>query len=411
MIEKYVEEFYRLPQSSQGWLLQLRKEALNQFQSHGFPSPRAEAWRNTNIQPVTSTYFPSSFGESAEKTKTGFWNKFPHITFCNGKFVSTNISVPGVEAKSFVDGLSDDETYQSVFRQKPREPHAFYNLNTSLVQEGAVVRIAKETSIMEPIFLVYYGDAKEKAQYYRNLIVLESRSKAKVVEVYIGEANSLTVPVTQIHLERGAELTHVKIHQETDSNHIGVLTSEVKRDSRLKTFSLVLDGPLVRNDIQIRLNGKGSEAILDGLYVGKGKQVIDHHTLVNHAEPHGTSSETYKGILMDDSQGVFEGKVVVAKDAQKTSAYQMNRNLLLSENARAHTAPQLEILADDVKCTHGATVGRLDENQIFYLRSRGVEHQEAIKILVSAYAQEVISKIGIPELEDEITRAMLEKIR
>lgn len=417
MIQSYKEEFNRLPKSQTAWLSSIKQSAMERFLKNGFPTMRIEEWKDANLSSITNKYFSAS--ESREKsyqTNLHFWKSSPHIIFYNGTLVEITTNDSQAIIKPFDTALtSSAEIFQSVFDLQPKIPHPFYDLNTSMVQQGVGIQIPKNADVKDPIYLVYISDDEEKAHYYRNLIVLESGARATIVELYLQgskSGTSLTIPVTQIKLAQNSKLEHIKYQNDgLMASHTAAIVASLLADSSLKTYSFSFGGNITRNDIHIGLDEKGAECFMDGLYVASGKQTVDHHTIVDHAKPHCSSSETYKGILTDQAHGIFEGKIKVEVDAQKTDAKQMNQNLLLSSEARINTAPQLEILADDVKCSHGATIGKLDENQIFYMRSRGIELSTAREILVHAYAQEIISHVKIPELAAEIQKTLTSKIQ
>lgn len=409
MIQKYAEEFNAQPKSGTSWLDLAKQNAMQRFVKEGFPTMRMEEWKDINLSSVTGKFFASPLKPVAQKIE-GFWKKFPHILFYNGFQTENTVQIQGVKIQKFANGI---EKFQSAFDLKPRDAHAFFDLNTSMVREGVTIQIEKNAVVNEPIYLVYVSESAEQAYYYRNLIMLGQHAQAHIVEVYMGSKadSSLTIPVTQIHLSAGAHLEHVKYqNQGSQSSHAGVVLADLSEQSKLKNYSFSFGGGLTRNDIQIGLNQPHSECVIDGLYVVSGKQTVDHHTIVNHAKPHCISSQIYKGVLLDQSHGIFEGKIVVSKDAQKTDAKQLNQNLLLSSDAQIHTAPQLEILADDVKCSHGATIGNLDEEQLFYMRSRGIDAMTARKILVQAYAHDIFSKIQIPSVVEELQQTLTTKI-
>lgn len=417
MIEKYQEEFGRLPKPPTEWLGSIRQSAMERFVKNGFPTMRMEQWKDTNLSSITEKFFPVSEGKAKTfDTKLNFWKDFPHVVFYNGKVTEIATKDSKANIRPFDTAIaSASEIFQPVFDLHPKTQNAFYDLNTSMVQQGVGIHIPKNEILVDPLYLVYVSDDQGSAHYFRNLIVLESGAQAQVVELYLEGSNpstSLTIPVTQIKVGQNAKLDHIKYQAaSTIGSHVSVCVSSLLSDSKLRTYSFSFGGLLTRNDIHVTLDDPGAECFMDGLYVASGKQTVDHHTLVDHAKPHCSSSETYKGILLDHAHGIFEGKIKVDTDAQKTDAKQLNQNLLLSKDARINTAPQLEILADDVKCSHGATIGKLDENQIFYMRSRGIDLKTAREILIQSYAQEIISNVKIPELAAEIQSALLEKIK
>lgn len=415
MIQKYIEEFNRLPLAGVPWLDQERKASIERFEKNGFPTQRLEEWKDTNLSSITNVYFQApSEKTKSNKSSDAIWENHPHILFHNGFCEKISVNVDGVTVQSFSKAMQDSKTFQSVFDLKPRYGHAFLDLNTSLVREGVAIQIGKNVNLSEPIYLVYQSGNSGLAYHYRNLIVSEAFSKATIVEVFLSEettSDSWTIPVTQIQTGVGSSIEHVMIQDSGLSSYqTGLVLGRLEKDSRLSTSSFVFGGKIVRNDIHMILDGEGAECTMNGLYAISQTQVADHHTTVDHAKPHCTSHENYKGVLMDQAHGIFEGKIVVAKDAQKTDAKQLNQNLLLSAQAKINTAPQLEILADDVKCAHGATIGKLDENQVFYLRSRGIALDTAKQMLVTAYAGEVIAGVSIPELQDELNLKLSKKI-
>ncbi|MEZ4846011.1 MAG: Fe-S cluster assembly protein SufD [Bdellovibrionota bacterium] len=384
------------------------------FEKNGFPSQRLEEWKDTNLTKITGNHFESPNQKPVpSKLPEGVWENRPHIVFNNGFCETVSVNVEGVKVAKLSDALKDlSESLRKVFDLKPRYDHSILDLNTSMAREGVVIQIQKQAVIETPIYLVYRSSNKQALQY-RNLILAQEFSKAKIVEIFLSDhaSESWTVPVTQIQTSTGANIEHVIIQdQSLNSHHTGLVIGRLENDSRLATYSFSFGGNVVRNDIHMILDGQGAQCVMDGLYVASQSQIMDHHTTVSHLKPHCSSFETYKGVLMDDAHGIFQGKIVVAENAQKTDANQMNQNLLLSTSAKVNTAPQLEILADDVKCAHGATIGKLDEDQVFYLRSRGIDVDTAKQMLISAYAGEVISKITIPEVVDDLERKLARKI-
>ncbi len=414
MIQKYIEEFSKLAPTGVSWLDTLRKNSIERCEKNGFPTQRLEEWKDTNLTAVTHAYFemPQQKAKFETKTIEAIWKNHPHVLFSNGFCESISVNIPGVSVSKFSDAIKDlPATAKKMLDMKPRYDHSILDLNTSLVQEGAFVHIQKDAIISDPIYLVYQSSVAGKAFHYRNLILAEKFSKAKIVEIFLSEGDCWTVPVTQIQTSENASIEHVIIQDESlESSHTGVVVGRLEAHSQISTFSFSFGGKVVRNDIHMTLDGEGAQCIMDGLYAVSGNQIVDHHTAVDHAKPHCTSFENYRGVLMGDAHGIFQGKIFVAKNAQKTDAKQMNQNLLLSPTAKVNTAPQLEILADDVKCAHGATIGKLDEDQVFYLRSRGIDLQTAKQILVAAYADEVILKVTIPELHEVLQGKLARKI-
>lgn len=415
MIQKYIDTFKNQKMSSDSALDQLRMAAMARFEKNGFPTQRLEEWKDTNLSPITNAYFQVPRDKPiSKKVADAFWENHPHVIFHNGYCEKISINVDGVSVQNFSKALADSKAFQSVFNLKPRYDHAFLDLNTSLVKEGVAIQIQKNAQVSEPIYLVYQSGNSGQAYHYRNLIVAEASSKATIVEIFLSDepaSDSWCIPVTQIQTNENANIEHVMIQDGGLSSYqTGLVLGRLENNSRLSTTSFVFGGKIVRNDIHMTLDGEGAECTMNGLYAISQTQVVDHHTAVDHAKPHCSSHEKYKGVLMDEAHGIFEGKIIVAKSAQKTDAKQLNQNLLLSSQAKINTAPQLEILADDVKCAHGATIGKLDENQVFYLRSRGIDYDTARQMLVTAYAGEIVSGVSIPELQDELNHRLSKKI-
>lgn len=414
MIQKYLEEFKKQAPTGVSWLDALRKKSMARFEKNGLPTQRLEEWKDTNLTSITNTYFEIPHQKTKLETKPvdEIWKNHPHVLFSNGFCEDISVNVPGVSVSKFSEAIKDlPASAEGMLGMKPHYDHSILDLNTSLVQEGAFIHIAKDANISEPIYLVYQSNVSNKAFHYRNLILAENFSNAKIVEIFLSEGDSWTVPVTQIQTGANSNIEHVIIQDESlQSSHTGVVVGRMGAHSQISTFSFSFGGKVVRNDVHMTLDGEGAQCVMDGLYAVSGNQIVDHHTAVNHAKPHCTSFENYRGVLMGEAHGIFQGKIFVAENAQKTDAKQMNQNLLLSPTAKVNTAPQLEILADDVKCAHGATIGKLDEDQVFYLRSRGIDLQTAKQMLVAAYADEVILKVSIPELHEFLQNKLAAKI-
>jgi Fe-S cluster assembly protein SufD len=295
---------------------------------------------------------------------------------------------------------NNDLLQQHLNRYAAPAKSGFSSLNTAFMQDGAVIIVPDNMTVEIPIHIIYLTDdqAGASASGPRNLIVLGKNARATVIETYSGpdDTEYFTNSVTEVSLEAGAALDHYKLQQEGQKGfHIGSLEVWQQRDSRFYSHSISLGGKLARNDINVKLQGPGAQVILNGLYLAGGTQHIDNHTRIDHLSPHTSSKENYRGVLSGRARGVFNGKVIVHKDAQKTDAHQSNANLLLSSEAEVDTKPELEIYADDVKCSHGATVGQLDENMLFYLQSRAIPEDLAHSLLTFAFAEDVISRIQL----------------
>jgi Fe-S cluster assembly protein SufD len=391
------------------WLRALKAEAFERFLRRGFPTTRDEEWKYTNVQPLARTAFvPAAPAPAplARLRQLDFGGAFSgqEIVFLNGRFVpelSTLHPAQGVAIRRLSDVLAEGVVAGQVGVVDAVERRtAFADLNTALLAEGVYLEVAAGAVVPSPIHVLHVSSAPEApgVSHPRTLLVLRSGAQATVVETYGGAKGEVyfTNAVTEVVLENGAGLTHVRLQRESDqAYHVGTLAVRQDRDSRYANHNVGVGGALSRLDIACLLDGEGCELALDGLFIAGGTQLIDTHTYIDHARPHGTSRELYKGIMDDQARGVFHGNVKVRRGAQKTDAHQTNKNLLLSRQALVQSTPQLEILADDVKCKHGSTTGQLDAAALFYLRSRGISEQAARSLLVWAFASDLVARIGI----------------
>jgi Fe-S cluster assembly protein SufD len=424
-LAQFVELEKRLARRGPASLLPLRREAIARFAELGFPTTRDEEWKYTSVAPITRTAFQPARRESGAPSPERL--PFGQITRCRLVFVngwlapqlSTLEALPrGVTVRSLADALENDFgcVEAHLARGARCRDHAFVALNTALMEDGAFVRIALGAVVEEPIHLLFLGTAGDapSVSHPRVLIVAEENSQATILESYAGVENRtdagnrpyFTNAVTEIVAAENAVLDHYKTQRESEAAfHVATLWVRQARSSNFSSHSISLGGALVRNDITAVLGGPGIESTLNGLYVVGGRQHVDNHTAIDHANPHCNSHELYKGILDGHATGVFSGKIFVREDAQKTDAKQTNQNLLLSRDAVIDTKPQLEIFADDVRCTHGATVGQLDADALFYLRSRGIGEAEARGLLTYAFASDILGRIKVEPL-----RAALEDL-
>ena len=385
------------------WLATLRRNALERFVALGFPTTHDEDWKYTNVGAIAKTRFEPGQLVAAEP------GRFPladmgcatRLVFVNGHFSrdlsSTDHAQRGVRIHSLRELLlSGSETVESHFARYARfDTQAFVALNTALAEDGGVVEIDKDVVPNQPVHLLFLSvpNGGPTVSHPRNLIVAGRGSQASVIETYVGAdgAACFTNAVTEIRLGDGAILDHYRIQQESaQAFHVATVQAIQGRQSVFSSHNIALGGALARNDVNSVLDAEGAECFLNGLFFAAGAQHVDNHTLLDHVKPHCQSRELYKGILAGRGVGVFNGKIVVRKDAQKTNAIQSNRNLLLSGDAVIDTKPQLEILADDVRCTHGATVGQIDQEALFYMQSRGIPAVAARQLLIHAFAGEVL---------------------
>jgi len=426
--ERFLAEHARvapgLPGAKAPWMLRARSAGLETFAQAGFPSTREEEWKYTSVAAIERHAFLASPRrvESASVAREAGAHFFAELAayrlvFVDGRYspgLSTAGTPPaGATLCSLGDVLERTPQRLEEYLTQTGQQTVFGRLNTAFMRDGAYVHLARGVVIDEPIHLLFLATAAGAAIHARNLIVAETGAHATIVEHYVGRdgAAYFTNAVTQIFTADGATVEHCKLQQEAaDGFHIGAIHVAQHRDSRFVSHSIAFGAALARNDITTAFHAVGCSATLNGLYVAGGRQHVDHHTRIDHSQPGGTSREYYRGVLDGRSRGVFSGKVVVHPDAQRTDAQQLNHNLLLSEGAEIDTRPQLEIYADDVKCTHGATIGQLDDAQIFYLCSRGVEEATARTLLAYAFARDVIDRIRIAPVRARLAQVLLSRL-
>ena len=404
------------PQGGPRWLQDLRDRAAARFTALGFPTVRDEEWRFTNISPIANAEFVPANGAGpaiSEGALTGFlYSDAPYrVVVVNGRFapeLSHLQGLPhGVRVGSLATAVTDEADVVERYLGRLAEfgTKAFSALNTALALDGAYVHIRDGVVLDRPLHLLFVATGPESAapmmSNVRVLVVAGDRSQSRIVETYAGPrgAKYFTNAVTEVFVGEAAVVDHYKVQQESvDAFHIASMHVHAGRNANFSSHSLSLGGQIVRNDVAAVLDGEGAECTLNGLYLADGDRLVDNHTAIDHAKPHCPSHEIYKGILGGKARAVFNGKIVVRQDAQKTDAKQTNRALLLSDNASINTKPQLEIFADDVKCTHGAAIGQLDEDAIFYLRARGLTYFEARDMLIHAFAGDILDRVKIEPL-------------
>ena len=370
---------------------QIREEARQRFSELGFPTTHDEDWRFTSVAPISKLVAQALVPAAAALLPA---------------------QVRGVEISKLSE--APRELIEAhLARYASYQTNAFVALNTANFQDGLLIRIAKGAVIEEPIELVIQSSANghPTVSHPRTLIVAGADSHATIVETYTGNGGAyLTNSVTEIVAGDHAVIDHYKLQTESArAFHVATLQVQLGRDTNFRSHSLSFGGALVRNDVNAVLS-EGSECTLNGLYLVAGEQHIDNHTAIDHAKPHAASHELYKGILDGKSSAVFSGKILVRKDAQKTDAKQTNKNLVLSEDAVINTKPELQILADDVRCTHGATIGQLDPEGIFYLQSRGIGLADARNLMIYAFARDIVDRIKVASLREQLEKLLLEKL-
>ncbi len=409
----------KLNGESKAPLHDIRKKAIAQVKESGFPTIRDEEWRFTNVKPITQTEF-EPVKETAEDVSADTLKPYllDHVTnhllvFVNGKFSPLLSNLEKLQEKMTVKNLAAalKENQQLVApilaKQADIKTNAFTALNTAFLQDGVFIHIPKNEIVTEPIHILYVSNAQTDSfvTHPRNLVIVESNAQASFIESYVGfgEQKYFTNPVLEISVGENAVLDHYKIQRETqNAYHVSVNNVYQAINSNYTSHSFSFGGALVRNDIDTVLDGEGVESVLNGLYIASHNQHVDNHTVIDHAKPHCHSNELYKGVLDNKAKAVFSGKIHVRQIAQKTDAVQSNQNLLLSENAIVDTKPQLEIFAVDVKCTHGGTVGQIDEEGVFYLQSRGLSKDQARNMMIQAFAGEVTHKVKLESLRDTL---------
>jgi Fe-S cluster assembly protein SufD len=422
--DPYLEKFQRFEKEGAGrqpsWLFPIRKAGLARFAERGFPTLKDEDWRFTNVTPIAKLPFRPVLQASSSGLSEKALAQFPfanlqchRLVFVDGHFAAgLSRLLPleaGVEVGSLAAALAGKPArLQSYFGNSARDgQNAFAALNTAFFMDGAFIHVPAGVTVAQPVHLLFISTAPEPGAtaHPRNLVVAGKDSRLTLLETYagIGEVPCLTNAVSEFVVGENASVEHCKFQDEPwSAYHLATLQIALGARANFISHSIATGAKLSRNSIKTLLDGEGVECVLNGLYLTKDEQLADHHMIVEHAKPHCNSHEYFNGILDDRSRGVFHGRILVRQEAQKTDAKQTNKNLLLSDTATIDTKPQLEIYADDVKCTHGATVGQLNEESIFYLRARGMSLQTARRMLIHAFAGEIIDRIRCEPVRKEL---------
>jgi Fe-S cluster assembly protein SufD len=415
------------------WLQNLRDNSFDQFERAGLPNIKQEEWKYTNVTPIAKANFaPALNGNGTSLAKDDALASFIYeearhsrLVFVNGMFrkeLSSLEALPdGVVAIDLREALRGDEFADTLreYLEHPVLANGFAALNTALFRSGLLLKIPADTIVAAPIHLLFVGEVTvgnpPPAAFPRVLVLAEENSSATIIESYVGTADDgvyLTDVIVDLNLSQGARLQHYKVQRESmGAFHIATTRAELGPRSSYQTTTINFGAALSRHDIHVQMDHEGAECSVDGLYMVDGAQHTDTHSVIDHRQPHCTSHQLYKGILDGKSRAVFNGKVFVRHGAQQTDARQTNKNLLLSNEARVDTKPQLEIFADDVKCTHGAAVGQIDEDELFYLQSRGISPALGRNLLTYGFAEEVIEKIGIESIRRELDAAVLNRLQ
>jgi Fe-S cluster assembly protein SufD len=424
---KKFERFEREPKQP-AWLFPLRKAGLARFAERGFPTINDEDWRFTNVSAIAKLPFEPVFDAPTAGLPQSATNEFAfaqlpatRLVFVDGHYVA-ELSSPatevGVSAMSLKSALASERVgliEKHLGRYASGDGNSFAALNTAFFQDGAFIHVPAGRNIQKPIHLLFVSTAKQTGATSnpRNLIIAEKGSQFTVMESYVGTGilPYFTNAVTELVAGEGAVVEHCKFQDETvEAFHIAAIHAHLGRGCNLVAHSIATGARLSRNNIRTSLAGEGVECVLNGLYLTKDEQLADHHMVVDHAQPHCQSHEYYNGILAGRSKGVFHGRILVRQIAQKTDAKQTNKNLLLSEDATVDTKPQLEIYADDVKCTHGATIGQLNDESVFYLRARGIGMETARRMLIHAFAAEIIERIRHVPAREELDKVVWDRL-
>jgi len=407
------------------WMRELRESGWQSFQALDFPTTRDEEWKYTNVAPILKAPFrqlfdPDVSGLSAKRIENLTFSESDgsRIVFVNGHLaqdLSDMGQLPaGLVVAGFSENLEAEALREGLGKTVDYRGAIFAALNTALAGDGALVSIPRGLVVENPIQILFLSTATEPVVSYPRLLIHAGEdSVATVVESYGTVFSDLyfTNAVTEIAVERGASLDHYRLQQESDhAYHIGTTRVRQGHGSRYSSLAISLGAELARHTLDISLEDRRTETVIDGLYVATGRQHVDNHTSIDHAHPDCQSSQLYKGILDGKGRAVFNGKVFVGEGALHTDARQLNKNLLLSASATVDTKPQLEILADDVKCSHGATVGQLEEDELFYLASRGISPERARALLTYGFAEDVISRIKVKSVREQLDRAVLDKL-
>ena len=410
------------------WLFPLRKAGIARFAELGFPTVKQEAWRFTNVAPMAKLPFKPVFEPAAHSLTPEALSQFPfaklpgtRLVFVDGFYSAALSAVPaqegGVRIGSLAAALAGDFALieKHLGRHLRAEDNAFASLNNAFFQDGGFIHVPAGCVVRDPAQVIFVNTRTEAGAVTppRNMVLVERDAKLTVIESYVSVAAgpTFTNAVTEFVIGDHAVVEHCKFQDESpEAYHIAALPSHLGRAVQFASHSIVTGAKLSRNDLRTTLDGEGIECVLNGVYITNHDQLSDHYMIVDHAQPRCASHEYFNGILAGKSRGVFHGRILVRPGAQKTDAKQTNKNLLLSDDASADSKPQLEIYADDVKCTHGATIGQLNEESIYYLRSRGIGLENARRMLIHAFAGEIIDRVKHDALREELDALVWDRL-
>lgn len=430
----YTERFNRLESTEwaadPSWLNQLRRAGIAHFAEKGIPTVRDEEYRFTNLKSLEQQAFDFCCGAvdtdpASSRISQQLFDQLDAylVVLVNGRYSSELSNLSGLPEGCVVESLNDailtrEEWVQSrLATQVQVDQSALAALNTAFFGDGLFIHVGRNNQLDKPIQILQLthpgeGNSNPVATHPRMLVVADTGASVSLVERCVGPDGALywTNAVSEFFVGPNASVEHLKVQEESlQAVHTAAIQAYLEADAKFTSHSIAVGASISRNDIQSALDGKGSEAVLNGLYLGQGQQLVDHHTLMDHRQPNCNSHEYYHGILTDDSRGVFNGKIYVHQIAQKTDAIQNSRNLVLSDRATVNSKPQLEIFADDVRCTHGATIGQLDEDSVFYLRARGINEAKARRMLIHAFASDVVDRIPYQAVKDYLETILADR--
>lgn len=425
----YLDNFERFEDRFNGFrnlpFHQTRRAAIARFSEYGFPTPRHEDWKYTNVAPILQQKF--TLASAAVDVPDGLLQELQFdglqenvVVLVNGRYSAalSNLTLDqkGVIISSLAEAMvSHPEIVNPALGKYANfDEESFTALNTAFTSDGTVIYLPDNTQVQEPIHLIHLSDSRSErfVSHPRNLFLIGKNSQADIIETFAGvsEPHYFNNLVSEVVLAENARLNHLKVQEEgRTAFHISNVHVHQERCSVYSSVNIDLGGALVRNNLNVRLNGVGCASYLFGFYMGSGTQHIDNHTFVDHALPHCFSNELYKGILDEKAKGVFNGKILVRPDAQKTNALQSNKTLLLTDEASINAKPQLEIFADDVKCTHGATIGQLDDEALFYLRARGIGKEMAGAMLRHAFIRDVLDNVKETSVREKLDAKIMQR--
>ncbi len=438
--DTYIQDFTRLEKELTGgkpsWFKNLRKLAISRFQETGFPTDRDEDWRFTDLGPIVEKIFKSPEGGESDSLQaqvdwlgTSFSTRLVFVNGCFSQKLSTINEA--IEAKSLALTIDKEPARLEPYLDKT-QGNSFAALNSAFFTDGAFIHLPKGQVIEQPIHIVFISNSNghPTISHPRILIIAGQDSKATIVQSYVGVQDQVyhalkkapsgragcglyfTNSVTEIFLGENSSLESYKFENESqEAFHVANIHAQQKRSSNFTSHTISASGAIIRNDLTSVLSEEGAGCTLNGLYLLTGAQHVDNHTTIDHAKPHCASRELYKGVLDGKSRAVFNGKIIVRPDAQKTDAMQTNKNLMLSEGALVNTKPVLEIFANDVKCKHGATIGQISQDMMFYLKSRGLDREEARRLLIYAFTTEMIRKMSVEQIRNKLEELVLKRYR